>query len=238
MPVPRLAPLLALTALLLPSCGGGDDETIVVFAAASLTDAYQELAERYEAEHPGRTVELVLDGSNRLTRQILDGGPAQIFAPADLVQFDTLTDGGVETEPREYATNVVVLAVPADNPADISTVEGHAGDPLVAACAEVVPCGAATRAGLHEIGVDLDADTLEVDVRAVRTKLELGEVDAGFVYSSDLVAADSLVAVGPPLPGGTTYAIALLDDEAAARDFVELVLSEPGRAILDRWGFR
>ncbi|MCP5025297.1 MAG: molybdate ABC transporter substrate-binding protein [Actinomycetia bacterium] len=236
----RAAPVAALllVAALLTACGGGNKETVVVFAAASLTDAYQELAATYEADHPDASVELVLAGSNQLARQILDGGPADLFAPADLTQFDTLIAGGTEVDPVEYAANVMVLAVPADNPASISRVADHGGAPLVAACAEGVPCGAVTRAGLAELGIELDVDTLEVDVRAVRTKLELGEVDAGFIYASDLVGTDGLMAIGEPLPVGTVYAAALITDEPGAQEFLDLVLSGEGRAILTKWGFR
>lgn len=236
----RTAPLTALLLVvgLLAGCGGRDDETVVVFAAASLTDAFQELAAVYEADHPGVSVELVLAGSNQLARQILDGGPADLFAPADLVQFDSLLEGGIEVDPVEYAANVIVLAVPADNPASIESLGDHAGAPLVAACAEGVPCGAVTREGLAALGLELDADTLESDVRAVRTKLALGEVDAGFIYASDLVAGDDLAAVGDPLPGGTVYAATLITHNQAAEDFLELIRSDQGRAILTSWGFR
>ncbi len=236
----RSAPLAALllVAALLVGCGGNDNETVVVFAAASLTDAFREIAATYEADHPGVSVELVLAGSNQLARQILDGGPADLFAPADLSQFEMLVKGGIEVDPVEYAANVIVLAVPTDNPASIAEIADHAGAPLVAACADAVPCGTATRAGLAELGVELDADTLEIDVRAVRTKLVLGEVDAGFVYASDLVGVHDLMAVGNPLPGGTIYAASVIGPSPAAEDLLDLIRSDRGRAILTRWGLR
>lgn len=206
-------------ALSLAGCGGGG-EAVTVFAAASLTDAFAAVAEAYDGG-----VTLNVGGSAALRDQIAAGAPADVFASADPAHVD----GGVA-----FATNELVLAVPAGNPAGVRGLEDLGrGELLVGLCAPEVPCGRAARDALAVAGIDAEPDTEEPDVRSVLAKLDAGELDAGVVYRTDLRDAD-VVAVAD-IGASVTYAIVAFDDDG--EDFVAFVIGERGRAILADHGF-
>ena len=148
------------------------------------------------------------------------------------------------THGRVFATNTLRIAVPPDNPAGIETFADLAADGVqVAVCAEEVPCGAATRAATAASGVRLTPVTLEEDVRAVLTKVELGEVDAGLVYATDVDSAGGRVE-GLAFPEAdeavNEYPIGVLAgsaDPALAAAWVDAVTSEAGAAVLADAGF-
>lgn len=227
----RAAIVLVLVSALVPAaaCGGGAEgrATVRVLAAASLTDAFGELASAYEAAHPAVEVVLSLAGSSTLRRQIDDGAPADVFAPASPAHVEGL--GG---EPVVFAGNELVLAVPAGNPGGVTGVDDLARpELLVGVCAPAVPCGALAR----EVAPGASVDTEEPDVRSLLTKLVEAELDAGLVYRTDVLAAgedvDAIDVDGPR----TDYPIVALTP--AGSPFVEFVLGDQARRILAHHGF-
>lgn len=219
--------------------------TVTVLAAASLTDVLTELATRVEQQHPSLEVRVSTGGSASLAQQVLAGVPADVLVTADRATMATVTHAGAHAaEPALLAHNALELAVPADNPAGIRSLADLARDDVtVALCAPQVPCGAASAVLLANAGVTVTPATLEKDVRAVLTKVRLGEVDAGLVYRTDAAAAGDDV-VGLPVPGAddvvNDYLVAPLADApnpAAADAFVALLLGNRGREVLGAAGF-
>jgi molybdate transport system substrate-binding protein len=222
--------------------------TLTVFAAASLTDVFTELGGMLEGHHPGLDVRFTFAGSSTLLAQLTQGAPADVFAPAAERQMEQAEAAGVVEESDVFAQNPLMLAVPADNPAGIVRPEdgGEAPrlaeiltrDVVMAVCAPEVPCGEAAAELLEKAGLSDVPDTYEDDVRAVLTKVQLGEVDAGLVYLSDVWAAGSSVLAYDfrEAPQAINrYRIGALADAPnppAAQAFVELVLSEEGQAVL------
>jgi molybdate transport system substrate-binding protein len=234
------------TAAPAPTDAGGPTGTLTVFAAASLTDVFTVLGERLEAGNPGLDVQFNFAGSSALATQVTQGAPADVFASADQPQMAVVTDAGLaEGEPRVFAANVLQIAVPAGNPAGVTGLADLAREELaIAVCAPQVPCGAAAEDVFAAAGVTPAPDTLEEDVRAALTKVELGEVDAALVYTTDVTSAgDAVEGIDVPEAGEAVndYPIAALTEapnpEAAAA-FVELVRSEEGQQALADAGFR
>ncbi|SOD95174.1 molybdate ABC transporter substrate-binding protein [Blastococcus haudaquaticus] len=269
----RTRPLLALLAagVLLAGCGGegdapaGEEEiltdpsgdaglagTLTVFAAASLTDVFTEVGDRLEQENPGLEVQLNVAGSAALAAQLEQGAPADVFAPADEAQMARVVDAGLATGPELFASNRLMLALPLDNPAGIEQPE-QAGIPgiadllvrdvTLAVCAPEVPCGAAAAEVLDRAGLSDVPDTYEDDVRAVLTKVLLGEVDAGLVYRTDVqTAGNDVVALAfrEAEAARNRYPVAVLEEapnREAAQAFVDLVLSDEGRQLVADAGF-
>lgn len=261
MPVRRLPAVLLCAALVGPAACGGDgsdggggagdatssglDGTIRVFAAASLTDAFVDAAEAFEAANPDVTVELNLAGSSALREQILAGAPGDVFASANPSNMEEVAEAGEVAGSAEIlARNSLQIVVPADNPGGVEGLEDFGDDGLlIGLCAVEVPCGDFGREVLDAAGVTPSADTEEPDVRSLLTKVASGDLDAGIVYASDVVAAGDDVE-GLPIPEGVNvvadYAIATLSgagepDIAAA--FVRFLLSDDGQTILTEHGF-
>lgn len=218
---------------------------ILVSAAASLTDAFEAVASDFEAAHAGVEVLLNLGGSSSLRAQILEGAPADVFASANTSNMERLVEAGeVSGRARVFARNRLRIAVPAGNPARIDGLDDFASDALrLGLCAEQVPCGALARQALARAGVVPSLDTNEPDVRALLTKIELGELDAGITYVTD-VASTAGGVEGIDIPDDVNlaaeYPIAVLagaPNPAAAEAFVRFVLSDAGRAILESHGF-
>ena len=243
---------LAGLLLLLPlaACGGdgGDGEqTLTVLAAASLTEAFTELAASFEDEHPGVDVELVFGSSTTLAEQAADGAPGQVLATADEVAMGVADDAGVlATAPEPFVGNSLTVVTPPDNPAGITSLD-DLDSPGVdyVVCASTAPCGAAAEALLDSADIDAPPASEEVDVKAVLARVVQGEADAGLVYRTDAVAAgDDVAEVAIPDADDvtTTYVVAPLsggDDATAdlAADFVALVRSERARTVFTRAGF-
>lgn len=245
--MPRLHRLLAaLIAATLVACGGDDErESITVFAAASLTDAFGEIETAFEQLDPLVDVHLNLAGSSSLREQILAGAPADVLATADEATMSVVADAGeVGSGPVVFATNRLVVAVPAANDAGVRSVEDLADESLlIGLCATGVPCGDFARAALDAGGIAVAPDTNEPDVRALLTKIRAGELDAGIVYATDVRPDDARV-LGIEIPSAwnveARYPIGVLsasDQRATARAFVDYVLSPAGQAILRAHGF-
>jgi molybdate transport system substrate-binding protein len=219
--------------------------TLTVLAAASLTETFDQLKEQFTEEHPGVTVETSYGASSTLARQIVEGAPADVFASASRATMKSVTDAGLaDGEPAVFVRNTLQIAVPPDNPAQIATLADLARPAVkVALCEPQVPCGSAAQTALTAASVAVTPVTLEQDVKAVLTKVRLGEVDAGLVYRTDVISAGSEV-TGIEFPEAqqaiNDYPIAVLNEapnpEAAAA-FVELVRSAEGLAVLTKAGF-
>ncbi|MDJ1114925.1 molybdate ABC transporter substrate-binding protein [Microbacterium dauci] len=213
--------------------------SLSVYAAASLTASFDELAEAFTAQHPDVQVSPVYDGSSTLATQILEGAPADVFASAD--QANMMKAAEATGDPAVFATNTLVIAVPAGNPAGVASLEDLA-DVVTVLCAPEVPCGAASASLLDAAGVTVDAASLEQNVTAVLTKVAAGEADAGLVYVTDVAGRDDVESIVPEGADEVVnrYEIAEVTDAAnpeAATAFVDFVLSPEGQAILEGYGF-
>ncbi len=214
---------------------------MTVYAAASLSEAFEDLAVEYEAANPGVDVKLNFAGSARLAAQISAGARADVFASANGANMNRVAaEGRTAASPVLFARNRLALVVPADNPGNISELEDLSDDSLVlAVCAPEVPCGALAQVVLADAGIDADPDTEETSVRAVLTKVMLGEADAGLVYATDAAAGGNKVAAVPlgPQIRFNDYPVAAVSDRAAAAAFVDFVVGPDGQRILWSHGF-
>jgi len=234
-----------LVALGLVACGGAGDDEVLVSAAASLSDAFADIESAFEIINPGVDVVLNLASSSALREQILEGAPIDVFAPANASNMDQVVAGGdVLGEPELFARNLLQIAVPAGNLAGVTGLGDFADEELlIGLCAEEVPCGDLGRQALANAGVTAAIDTVEPDVRALLTKIEAGELDAGITYVTDVLAAGGTVEgidIAEGVNVGATYPIAVLGNgpnPGAGVVFVAFVLSEQGQAILASYGF-
>ena len=243
---------MAVTVLLSGCAAHGDENhppsQVTVFAAASLTDVFEELSHAFTAENPGITVKTVYDGSSTLAAQLTEGASADVFASADPATMDRVVKAGlVHGTPQPFATNTLEIAVAPGNPHGVKGLNDLGDANLaVVTCAAQVPCGAASVAVLARAGVDLIPVSEEQNVKAVVTKVALGEADAGLVYTTDVRAAGGRidgVAIDGAGSVANRYLIGRLapatDDgtTATADAFVRFVLSAPGQTLLADAGF-
>jgi len=226
------------------SAPGGISGTVTVFAAASLTESFGKLGEQFEAAHPGVSVRFNFAASSALAQSIAQGAPADVFASASTKTMDSVVTAGDAVEPKTFAENEMEIAVPPDNPAGVTGVADLARPGLkVAVCQQQVPCGSTAQQIFDKARITVRPATLGPDVKAVLTAVQLGEVDAGVVYRTDVRAAGPEVK-GIEIPAGrnasTAYPIATLSkapNAAAARAFVDHVLSADGTNVLTEAGF-
>ena len=244
----RAIPTFLATALVLvAACGDdGDPESaeLVVFAAASLTDAFAELADAFEDADTGASVELNFAASSALREQIVEGAPADVFASANGSNMAAIVDADEADDSQVFALNQLEIAVPAGNPAGVAGLDDLArGELFIGLCAEEVPCGEFGREALANAGVEPSIDTNEPDVRALLTKVASGDLDAGLVYRTDVQSAgDTVEGIEVPEDDNViaAYPIAVLTRSEApdlADAFVAFVLSAEGQAILASHGF-
>jgi molybdate transport system substrate-binding protein len=245
-----------------PSRGDGPGTTLTVFAAASLGDSFEELADGFEQENPGVEVVYNIAGSSSLAEQILAGAPADVFASADESTMDLIVAAGENSgEPEPFATNVLTLIVPAEHRTDapahhtpaIASLENAAADGVkLVVCAPQVPCGRAALTLAEDAGVELSPVSEEASVTDVLGKVASGEADAGLVYVTDaLSAGESVNAIELENADAAvnTYPLTVLDAAAEngpehgsehpelAQAFVDYVLSEDGQSVLEADGF-
>ena len=243
MRVPTRALAVLVLVLPLAACGGGDEgsDQLTVLAAASLTDAYEDLGQRFESEHDV-DVTFSFGSSTDLAAQAADGAPGDVLATADQTSMQVAEDAGVTGDVTTFATNVLVIVTPPGNPAGIRSLDDLAGTTWVR-CADEAPCGRVALDVLDAHGVTAEPASLEDDVRATLDKVISGEADAGLVYASDAVAAgDDVTTV--EIPGAeeqpTSYYLTTLEQSEnpdLARAWVDLVTSEDGRRALTDAGF-
>jgi molybdate transport system substrate-binding protein len=232
--------------------------TLTVYAAASLTGALQEIGKNFEAANQGLNVIFSFAGSQILRTQLEQGAKADIFASADHKNIDILVTDNliVPNSYQDFATNKLIVILPAANPGDVHSLGDLAKPNLKLILADSsVPAGNYARQILTKMssdsvyGSDFSAKVLanvisnETDVKQVETKVELGEADAGIVYVSDAVASPDLMTI--PIPDIynviAKYPIAILADASdpkLAEAFISYILSPAGQAVLSKWGFK
>lgn len=255
-PVKKISLSFLLLALLSGACqSASQPQTLTVYAAASLSDAFTEMGAAFEAAHPNVILRFNFGGSQNLRTQIEQGAPADIFASANrkemhaLILQSLIADGVSQI----FLTNQLAVILPQNNPGNIVSLEdlGKPGIKLVLA-AEEVPAGKYARQVLENLnaqfGGDFSARALanlvsnEDNIRQALAKVQLGEADASIVYVSDAMIAPELKVIEIPAGFNITaeYPIAPLANSTnaeSAQAFIDFVLSHEGQAILERWGF-
>lgn len=257
--------LLTIGALLLTGCGsegeGSSEGTsggpvsperteLIVSAAASLTEAFAEIAHTFEQANPGVVVTLNFGPSDGLASQINEGAPVDVFASASSTWMDTVEQEGPGVTGRaDFARNRLTIVVPADNPAGIESLDDLTEDGVkLVLAAEGVPAGDYARQIFENAGISdevlLNVVSNEEDVKAVITKVLSGDADAGIGYVTDVTPdiADQVTLV--PIPDDVnviaTYPIAVVNgsrETDLAQRFVDYVLGDGGQRILARYGF-
>ncbi|HEX5575179.1 MAG TPA: molybdate ABC transporter substrate-binding protein [Gemmatimonadales bacterium] len=254
----RWAPMVLVLPALATRPAAQEPETLTVYAAASLTEAFRDLGKGLEQRHPGLKLQFNFAGSQQLATQLEQGAPADVFASADQHWMDYARQKGlVEGESSLFARNRLVVIVPHANPAGIERLEDltRRGTKVVMA-AEAVPAGKYSRRALanlaHAPGFPADYDrrvlanvvSQEENVKNVVAKVQLGEADAGLVYRSDVTPPVSRQVRVFEIPDQfnmiASYPIAVLksaQNASAGRRFIALLLSNDGQQILRRHGF-
>jgi molybdate transport system substrate-binding protein len=255
-PEPADAPRAAKTA---PHAATGAQQTLIVFAASSLTESFGELGKRFEAAHAGVKVVFNFAGSQQLRTQLEQGAQADVFASANTKEMGSAIDSGlvVSGTPRVFARNRLLAIAPIANPAHVSTLADLARPGLKLVVADkAVPAGQYTLDMLDRMSQDaaFGADfkervqanvvSRESNVKAVVAKVRLGEADAGIVYSTDAGGAAARDLVLLPIPDQfnqiATYPLAVLasaPQPELGRQFAGFVLSEEGQQVLSDFGF-
>ena len=240
---PTLFALLPGTGCSGSSSGNPVRTEIIVFASASLTEAFGDIEASFEAAHPGIAVTISYGAGSALREQILDGAPADVYASADPSHMDLLEARGLVFLPAGFARNRMQIAVPVGNPAGVTSLSDFARpELLIGLCAPPTPCGDLGRRVLTAAAVSAQIDTNEPNVRALLTKIEAGELDAGIVFVTDVASSRRVegIAIPDEWNAETIYPIAVLSSSlnpTAAGAFVDFVLSPTGRAILGARSF-
>ncbi|MDT0231978.1 molybdate ABC transporter substrate-binding protein [Curtobacterium sp. BRB10] len=223
----------------------GPTGSITVFAAASLQQTFTTLGKRFETANPGASIRFSFAGSSDLVTQIQNGAPADVFASADEANMAKLSSTDLASgSPRDFATNVLEIAVAPGNPKGITDLDDLTAPGVqLVTCAAPVPCGAATAEVESASGVDLEPVSEEQSVTDVLGKVESGQADAGLVYVTDVRGAGGKVDGVPFDESATavnTYPIGVLrdsEDPALAQAFSEYVRSAAGQRVLADAGF-
>jgi molybdate transport system substrate-binding protein len=230
---------------------------IVIFAASSLTDVFQDMATAFQQVHPNARLTFNFGASSQLATQLAQGASADVFASADPTQMDHARESGAVTgQDRIFAANRLVLITPKDNPAHVTSVKDLANDRVKFVTAQPsVPIGTYTAHMLDKASTDpaygadfksrVQANTVsqEDNVRQVVSKVQLGEADAAVVYSTDPTpqVGDQLniIQVPDPLQTLASYPIAVArgNNSTGGEAFVAYVLGPDGQATLQKWGF-
>jgi len=228
---------LAVFLFLSLSCGLSEN-SLHVMAASSLTEAFEEIAEEFEKETQFE-ISLTIAGSASLASQIEDGAKVDVVALADEETMGRLAGTKrIEQESLKiFATNYLVLATPLENPGSIESIRDLKGS-VSAICAPQVPCGKLSFQLATQENVDINPSSFEPNVRSVRTKIELGEVDAGLIYITDVNSRINFIYIDQSEQLKTSYPIASIQDgRVESKDFIEFVLSPSGQKILEKYGF-
>lgn len=244
--------------LLSAGCGARADDNpeLTVFAASSLTDAFEVLGEEFERQNPGAEIRFNFAGSSALLSQLEQGAPADVFASADEDKMEDATESGAVSGARVFARNSPVMIVPGSNPTGVRTLEDLAepdldlvlaqeGVPIAGYSEEILTKAEARYGAGFEDRVMENVVSREADVRAAANRVALGEADATFVYASDVTPGirDRVEVIEVPegINVVATYPIAVAEDAPnpeLAREWVELVLGEEGQRTMEEWGFR
>jgi molybdate transport system substrate-binding protein len=218
---------------------------VMVFAAASLKQAFTDIGAQFKTENPGSSVEFSFAGSSDLVTQLTQGAQADVFASADTTNMDKAAKAGLLAgNPVNFASNTLTIAVAPGNPKKISSFKDLTQHGLnVVVCAPQVPCGSATQKVEQSTGVTLNPVSEESSVTDVLNKVETGQADAGLVYVTDAKGAGNNVAAvqfAEATGAVNTYPIAVLKgskNPELARKFVDLVTADAGQKVLNAAGF-
>lgn len=252
----RALAMAAAAALGLAGCGGvggiSSSSTtdpvrgeLTVLAGASLTAAYSRIGQDFTKTHPSAKVTFSFGGSSTLVTQILQGAPADIFASADQPNMQKLVEGGLaDGKPTVFTQNKLQIVVRAGNPKKITGLADLARPDLVVdLCAPAVPCGNYATQAFARANVKVTPKSQEQDVKAVVTKVSLGEADAGIVYTTDVKAGGTTVeGIDIPLDQNViaTYPIVRVKgtkNPTTANAFIDWVVSAKGQGVLTQFGF-
>ena len=247
MKVLGLPVALIVGLILLTTCGSDESadkaSTLRVMAAASLTESFTALETTFEKAHPDVDVTLSFDSSAILVEQLTQGLAADVLATADLQTMDKAVSAGVISgEPEAFATNTLVIATPAGNPAGIKGIDDLV-DTDFAVCVPAAPCGDATQRLFALDQFKGKPATEEENVKGVLTKVTAGEVDAGLVYASDAKAAGDKVDVvraenaSEVVNVDPIAAVKGSTNADAAKDWIDLVTGPEGQEVLASHGF-
>lgn len=265
---PRVFLLSVVICMLLAACGASSTPgstptaastpiTLNVFAAASLTESFNEIAGAYHQAHPNVTIKPNYNGSQILEQQIANGAPADVFASADTTNMTKASDAGLVSTSQVFVKNRLVVIIPSSNPGNISTLKDLAKKGVkIDLGATTVPAGKYALQVLDNLskstdyGATYDSSVLanvvsrEDNVKAVVQKVQLGEADAGFVYRTDVTAAVASKVTVIDIPDQynviAEYPIAAVKASTHASDaqaFISFVLSPAGQAILTKYHF-
>ena len=230
---------------------GTTSETITVSAAASLTNAFTDIAAQFEKENPGAKISLNFGSSGNLRMQIEGGAPVDVFASADEKQMNLLNNKSLidNSSRKDFTSNSLVLIIPANSTLNITNITDLTnpnvkligiGNP------DTVPVGNYTKTALTEAGLWSQLENKMVpgeDVKAVLTYVEGNNVDAGFVYQTDAKSAKpgtikvvANVSVSTPV----SYPIAVVSastHKETAQKFLDFVTGTEGQEIMKEYGF-
>jgi molybdate transport system substrate-binding protein len=248
--VKKLSSLVVVLCLLAAAvgCSSSRDEnanSITVYAAASLKNAFTEIGEQFKKDNPGESVEFIFAGSSDLVTQLAQGATADVFASADSNNMTKATQAElVAGKPVNFASNTLTIVTAPGNPKGIVLFADLNQPGLsVAVCAAEVPCGSATKKIERVTHVELKPVTEEASVTDVLNKVTSGQADAGVVYVTDALAAGTKVAsvnFVESSVAANSYQIAVLKDAPnadLAKKFVDLVAGDYGQKALNKAGF-
>ena len=259
--------LFILATLPLVACGGSADGTSItptpssvtlnVFAAASLTESFNEIATAYQKAYPNVTIKYNFGGSQLLEQQMANGAPADVFASADATNMKKASDAGLVTSSQIFVKNRLVVIIPVSNPGKINSLKDLANKGVkIDIEAPAVPAGKYSLQVLDNMSKSPDYGSSyagmvkenfvsqEDNVKAVVQKVQLDEADAGFVYTTDVTASVASKLTILPIPDTfnviAEYPIAVTKSSAHSTDaqaFVQYILSSAGQAILAKYKF-
>jgi molybdate transport system substrate-binding protein len=208
-------------------------------------ETFTQIGKQFEAAHKGDTVKFSFGPSSGLATEITSGAPADVFASASTKTMETVVTAGDAASPQNFAKNVMEVAVPPSNPANVTSVNDLAKSSVkVALCQPQVPCGAVAAEVFKNAGITVKPVTLEADVDSVVTQVETGNVDAGMVYVTNVLSAGSKlkgITIPASVNASTLYPIATISSskhKSEAQAFVDYVLSPAGQQVLTAAGFQ
>lgn len=222
-----------------------DSKELTVFAAASLTEAFQEIAKNFEAEY-GVKISLNFAGSQTLVDQLDNGAPADVLATANESSMKRASDAKLVNETKAFTSNLLTIITPKGNPAGVTGLDTSLENAKLVICAEKVPCGKATATLTKKLGLTLHPVSEEDKVTDVRSRVISGEADAGIVYKTDAIAAKDAadtVEIAQAGEAVNIYPIAQSvktvekHHEKSAQSFINYVLSPKGQKTLTDHGF-
>lgn len=228
--------------------------TITVSAAASLTEAFTDIAEEFEAEYPDTDVELSFAGSGTLRMQIEGGAPIDVFASASQKHMNLLSEAGLieESSKKDFTSNTLVMIVPknfieaGNYPASLEALTEDSVEKISIGNPDTAPVGKYAEQALEEAGLwdELGGKLIFAEnVKQVLTYVETGEVETGFVYRTDAESGQKdlyEITYTVPVNASISYPIAVIDrseNKEVAQEFVDFVTGQQGQEILEGYGF-